>query len=192
MSRTRILALVFLLIALVQIALPAGRIRLYERTLRDGKAFKFRTAPVDPYDAFRGRYVALRFEAGDAAWSEKEPAGHDQTIFALVEIGADGFARFVSASPNPPASGDYLKAKSGYGSNDKQVQVQVPFDRFYMEEKLAPEAERVYREHSANRSERDAYAIVRIRDGLGVIEQVFVGDKPLSEAAREIAQQSTR
>lgn len=191
MSRTRILALLFLIVALIQVALPAGRIRLYERTLRDGKAFKFRTEPVDPYDAFRGRYVALGFETGDVAWNEKDKASHGRTIFALVETGPDGFARFVSASPNRPASGDYLEAKSGYGSNDKQVRVIVPFDRFYMEEKLAPEAERVYREHSANRSERDAYAMVRIRDGLGVIEQVFVGDKPLAEAARASVKQPT-
>ena len=192
MSRTRILALLFLMVALIQLALPAARIRLYEQTLHEGKAFKFRTAPVDPYDAFRGRYVALGFEAGDAAWSGKDKAGHDRKIFALVETGPDGFARFTSASPNRPASGDFLEAKSSYSAGDNRVRVDVPFDRFYMTEKLAPDAERVYREHSANRRERDAYAIVRIRDGLGVIEQVFVGDKPLAEAAREAVRQPSR
>ena len=185
MTRPRLLALGFLLIALVQLALPAMRIRLYEQTLREGRAFKFRTAPVDPYDAFRGRYVALRFEAGDAVWGEKEPATYGKKIFALVEIGPDGFARFTSASPNLPESGDWLEAKASYPVNDKNVGVQVPFDRFYMTEKLAPKAEQAYREHSANRGERDAWAIVRILNGLGVIEQVFVGDKPLAEAARQ-------
>ena len=189
MNRTRILALLFLTVALVQIALPASRIRLYEQTLREGKAFKFRTAPVDPYDAFRGRYVALRFEAGDAAWNEKDMASHGRKIFALVETGPDGFAQFTSASSKRPASGDYLEVKSGYSGGDNRVRVEVPFDRFYMEEKLAPIAEQVYREHSANRSERDAYAIVRIRNGLGVIEQVFVGEKPLAEVSRESVQQ---
>ncbi len=185
MSRTRLLALLFLMVALVQLALPAMRIRLYEQTLRDGKVFKFRTSPVDPYDAFRGRYVALRFETGDTAWSEKEIASYGKKIFALVETGPDGFARFTSASSNRPAGGDWLEAKSGYSAGDKQVRVEVPFDRFYMAEKLAPKAEQVYRAHSANRGERDAYAIVRIRNGLGVIEQVIVGGKPLAEAARE-------
>ena len=185
MSRTRILALLFLPVALIQLALPAARIRLYEQTLREGKAFKFRTAPVDPYDAFRGRYVALRFETGDVAWDEKETAGYRKKIFALVETGPDGFARFTSVSSKRPASGDWLEAKSGYSAVTSHVRVEVPFDRFYMEEKLAPKAEQVYRDHSANGGERDAYAIVRIRAGLGVIEQVFVGDKPLAEAARQ-------
>lgn len=192
MSRTRIIALLFLIVALVQLALPAARIRLYERTLRDGKVFKFRTAPVDPYDAFRGRYVALRFETGDPAWEEKDNASYKRKIFVLVETGPDGFARFTKASPDRPASGDYLEAKAGYGGDDQHVRVEVPFDRFYMEEKLAPEAERVYRERSANRRERDAYAIVRLRAGLGVIEQVFVGDKPLAEAARDALKQPPR
>ena len=185
MSRTRLIALLFLMVALVQLALPASRIWLYERTLRDGHVFKFRTAPVDPYDAFRGRYVALRFEAGDAAWNEMDKPSHGRKIFALVETGADGFARFTTASLNRPAGGDYLEARSGYSAGDSRVPVEVPFDRFYMEEKLAPKAEQVYREHSAAGGERDAYAIVRIRAGLGVIEQVFVGDKPLAEAARQ-------
>lgn len=185
MNRTRLLALAFLPVALVQLALPALRIRAYEQTLREGRACKFRTAPVDPYDAFRGRYVALSFEATSATWSEKEPPNHGKKIFALVETGPDGFAHFTTASPNRPASGDYLEVKAGYSSDANAVRVEVPFDRFYMAEKLAPKAEQVYRQHSANRGERDAYAIVRIRAGLGVIEQVFVGDQPLAEAARQ-------
>ncbi len=32
-----------------------------ERTLKTGTLYRFRTAPVDPYDAFRGRYVRLEF-----------------------------------------------------------------------------------------------------------------------------------
>ena len=32
-----------------------------EMTLRNGVVCRFLTAPVDPYDAFRGRYVALNF-----------------------------------------------------------------------------------------------------------------------------------
>jgi hypothetical protein len=47
-----------------------------------------------------------------------------------------------------------------------------------MEERKAPKAEQVYRENS-----RNTYALVRVRDGVGVIEDLFVGDKPIRELA---------
>ena len=55
--------LVFALVGFAQLAVPASLIWKRERTLRQGHVWKFRTAPVDPVDAFRGRYVALEFEA---------------------------------------------------------------------------------------------------------------------------------
>ncbi len=44
----------FVLVCLVQLAAPASMIWRHERTLANGLPFKFQTAPVDPYDAFRG------------------------------------------------------------------------------------------------------------------------------------------
>lgn len=184
MNRQRILAFVFLAVALVQLAVPAQRIWLYEQTLRQGNVFKFKTAPVDPYDAFRGRYVALRFDAGSAVWHGKEQLPYGTDVFVTVETGADGFAKLGEASLKRPASGDYLQVVANYGTNEGQLRVEFPFDRFYMEESIAPEAERVYREHSRKGDARDAFAMVRIREGLGVIEQVFVGEKTLGEAAK--------
>ncbi|MEA3212000.1 MAG: hypothetical protein QOE70_5057 [Chthoniobacter sp.] len=186
MSRQRLLALVFLGVALVQIALPAGRIWLYERTLREGQVFKFRTAPVDPSDAFRGRYVTLRFEASDAAWTANEPPPFGTKVWVGVAQGTDGFAHFTSASSKRPAEGDFLELRTSYGGAPGRVALELPFDRFYMEESAAPNAERLYAERNRRGGARDTYAAVRIRNGRGAIEQVFVGDKPLAEAAKEI------
>jgi uncharacterized membrane-anchored protein len=190
MSRNRILALVFLGVALLQVALPASRILLYEKTLAEGRAFKFKTAPVDPYDAFRGRYVALGFDARDATWTPEERPEYGTQIFARLETDAEGYAKFGEATLDPPSEGDYLKVTAGYMDKDKKLGVAVPFDRFYMEEGIAPEAEKVYREGTRvipfNEPRRDipAHAVIRIRDGLGVIEQVYIGEKTLAEAAR--------
>jgi repressor of nif and glnA expression len=59
-----------------------------------------------------------------------------------------------------------------------------------MEESVAPEAERIYQESLRNppygsdvRSVR-AHANIRILNGRGVIEQVFIGEKTLAEEAR--------
>ena len=62
MDKKKILLVLFILVAIVQISFSASMIINREITLKSGKQFKFRTAPVDPYDAFRGRYVALTLE----------------------------------------------------------------------------------------------------------------------------------
>src|SRR3546814_20471044 len=55
-------AWLLLAIALVlQWALPASLAARSEYVLRNGARYYLRTAPVDPVDAFRGRYVALQF-----------------------------------------------------------------------------------------------------------------------------------
>ncbi len=58
--KNKILIAAFFCVALLQIYTPVSMIIARESTLKEGVLFRFKTAPVDPYDAFRGRYVALR------------------------------------------------------------------------------------------------------------------------------------
>ena len=53
---------IFALAAVTQLAAPARMIWRHERTLREGRVFLFHTRPVDPADAFRGRFVWLGLE----------------------------------------------------------------------------------------------------------------------------------
>lgn len=166
-----------LVVAAGQLAIPATMIRQRELTLRDGHAYKFRTQPVDPYDAFRGRYVALALEPNTVPGTNFA-AG--TTIYVTLAEGPDGFAKFAGVSRERPAGQDYLKVKASWSNS-----VRLPFDRFYMEEKAAPAAERAYREHSRQAGARDAYVIVRVRVGQGVIENLYVAGQPIAEFARE-------
>ncbi len=92
----------FAAMALLQLAAPASMIYSREHTLAKGEEFKFRTAPVDPYDAFRGRYVALSFDDNQAALAPGVTAVFGQTVYATIEVGGDGFAKFGVASLSPP------------------------------------------------------------------------------------------
>lgn len=53
---------IFIVVCVAQLLAPVSMIYTHETTLASGKMFKFKTAPVDPADVFRGKYVALRFE----------------------------------------------------------------------------------------------------------------------------------
>lgn len=72
------------LLCVIQLAVPAFMIVRREHALSMGRAFKFRTAPVDPYDAYRGRYVALNFEAATVKGVPPPPEAQDGQRGALT------------------------------------------------------------------------------------------------------------
>jgi uncharacterized membrane-anchored protein len=182
----KILKALLILVAAGQLAIPATMILQRERTLRDGHVYKFRTRPVDPYDAFRGRYVQLGFEQ-DHAPLTGENISNGATGYARLETDAEGFAIVRAVTPEPPEQGDFLKVRVIYAAwNNKagEAHFRMPFDRFYLEETKAPAAERAYREHSRQGGARDAYVIVRVRAGQGVIENLYVAGQPIAEYAK--------
>ncbi|MCX7044402.1 MAG: GDYXXLXY domain-containing protein [Candidatus Sumerlaeota bacterium] len=270
-------------VAAAQLSVPAWMIWRHENVLDAGWQYKFRTAPVDPADPFRGRYVALRLEATTAP-IPAEPSVANQAagvtnvspvmsaeiqdlprgmkVYALLKEDPDGFARFAGISFERPKEGDYIQAPISWAqdydsyarrwdfqprlttetlakapeqpttetlagaveqrttgtasqaaarttsatarqaarkekaraqamqrakdgrSNKIVVTLDLPFDRFYMGETVAPHAETAYRQHSV-RQQRDTYLTVRVKSGDAVIENLYIAGKPIGEYARE-------
>lgn len=185
MSRREFTMIGLGVLILAQLAVPLSMIQKRELALRSGQVFRFRTAPVDPYDAFRGRYVALSVVPNTVPVPAGSEFRRGQRVYALVATNAQGFATFSGMSLDRPDHGDYISVTARYHhSNQSNLAVRVPFDRYYMNEKIAPEAERVYREHSrASRADesRDAYVTVRVRRGFAVLEELYVADTPIAE-----------
>lgn len=174
------LAGLILLVSAIQLAVPASMLLGRERTLREGEVFKFQTAPVDPYDAFRGRYVALSVGNQTVEWDGEPLRGrrhHD--VYASIEAGPDGYAVVTCASRRPPESGAYVRAYT-WNSADRQVNIRLPIDRYYLPEDEAPAAERAYRANS-RRDNRAAEVVVRVRNGDLVIEDLLVEGLPIRE-----------
>jgi len=184
MNYRKIVLPAFILMAIVQMAVPASMIIRYETTLSSGKQFKFKTAPVDPYDAFRGRFVALNIEGNNA----EVPTGTNfvagEKVYGQINIDKKGFAFMDKVSREKPDSGDYLKTVVNYSANAGKVSLALPFNRYYMEEESAPLAEQAYNRRS-NIITNDAYITVRILNGNGVIEGLFIGGKTILEYIKE-------
>ena len=182
------------ILILAQIAVPFSMIQTRENVLRNGEVFRFKTQPIDPADPFQGRYVRLRFEDDFVPCSkeDKPDLNYREPIYALIETDADGFARFTEWSREPPASGHYLKTRyTGMKQNwnrdtktriHKGIRIDLPFDRYYMDEAKAPRAERLARE--ATRS-TNCWASVRILDEKALIEDVFAEGQSLRDLAAE-------
>ena len=63
---------------------------------------------------------------------------------------------------------------------DNRLTVDFPFDRYYMEESKAIEAERTYRESQLD-TNQVAYALVSIKDGESVLKDVLIDGVPIRE-----------
>ncbi|MFC1576842.1 GDYXXLXY domain-containing protein [Candidatus Omnitrophota bacterium] len=174
---------VFLCVSLLQIVTPLSMIAKRESVLKNGEQFKFKTVPVDPFDAFRGRYVALRIEEEKASIPEGSKLDHGQTVYALINVDGQGFANLGAVSTGKPRGKPYIQAKVKYISGGK-AHLDLLIDRYYMEEGAAPKAEKIYLQH-ARRSKRNAYIIVRIKDGFAVVESLYVGDQRIEDAVRQ-------
>jgi uncharacterized membrane-anchored protein len=173
----------FLVLAIAQLALPLGQIWRYEDVLRTGQPYKFRTAPVDPYDALRGKYVALNYADTEAVLRAGDPINpHGGYAYVSLRRDENGFAQFVELAAAPPPTGDYLRVECQYMDRNKMRFV-LPFDKFFMEENKAPQAERAYWRYGNQRGRIDsrAYVLVRVKGGRGVIEDLYVEDQPIRE-----------
>ena len=167
----------FGIMVLLQLVIPAKMVIQSEDTLARGSVFKFKTAPVDPTDPFRGKYVTLSFEANsfgvyDAGWQ----AGQD--VFVLLEQDEDGYAQIQDVSKDRFSySPYYVKAKVRSYSSEK-ITIQYPFDRFYMEESKALPAEKLYRQMT-RATDKTAFAVVSVLDGKAVLKDVQIDGESL-------------
>lgn len=83
------LALLLLLLPLfgLQWAVPVAQILRGETMLREGTALRLALQPVDPYDAMRGRYLALSFTESTREHSLPDGMRPGDTLYAV--LGAD-------------------------------------------------------------------------------------------------------
>jgi uncharacterized membrane-anchored protein len=178
---------IFVAVALAQITVPASMIWKRQQTLREGRLWKFRTAPVDPVDVFRGRYLTLRYEAEEFETSGPLPSG---PFYVTLKEDADGYAIIDSVS-DKVVDGDNVLQVENYGVYEGKARVGFSFDQFWVNEADAPAAERAYLAFSRG-EQADAYVTVRIRGGDAAIEELYLNGKPLREFLRTMAEPAAR
>ncbi|MGB1581009.1 MAG: GDYXXLXY domain-containing protein [Nevskiales bacterium] len=178
----KLLLLIFAVLVVLQLAVPAVMIDKRMTTLEEGEAYQFRIGPVDPYDPFLGRYLVLNLEAADYDNWKGEDLHPGQTVYGVLETDYEGFARFRNLSMDPPGTRDYLKLRVAWQSG-KQVRLRMPFDRYYTEENVAQQAWRVRR--SGRRQPVPAHIQVRVLDGYAVLEELYFEDMPLMDYMRQ-------
>lgn len=194
-----ILFLLFPVVVVFQYYVPGRILYQHEQALQKGELVKFRTGIYDPYDPFRGRYVQLRFELSSVDKSEVEEIGlseerryryRESMAYVLLETDPDGFAKVKSVSTSKPEEGIYVQTPVRYFSGGT-LYIDWPFDRYFMNEKSAPEAERLYIEANRGRNREqepwsnDNYVGVRVYQGTVALESLYVSGTKIEELLKK-------
>jgi uncharacterized membrane-anchored protein len=178
--KTKQLMILFIITALLQLAVPVKMIFDSEMTERYGPEYKFKTVPIDPTDPFRGKYITLNYDISSFPSADTTYTTGDQIYIALKKD-SEGFAQIASIShEEPEVETDYVIAdvSHNYGGN---VNFEFLFDRFYMEEGKAAEAETSYATYSGTARAKPAYALVAVKGGSAVVKNVIIDGIPIKE-----------
>ena len=181
-----IVPIAFVIMVLAQLYVPASMIFESEKVLTQGKEFKFKTAPVDPTDPFRGKYVSLNFEETNFRGRLQDTFFYGEKVYVSLSTNHEGFVKIADISKSIPDTEDYVSAtvSNFFDGDSSYVTVEYPFDRFYMEESKAYNAELAYNE-SARDTNQTTYALVSVRKGEAVVKDVIINGITIRQAAME-------
>lgn len=164
----------------VQLAALGWIIGRFERVVRTGTEVRFACRAYDPYDPLRGRYLRMRVEENCSYAEGFKPDSWRFGAFVRIDPtgGTNGLSRVVACAGEPGAEGLWVRLEDlrQYGDT---AQVTFP-DQFFMNERLAPEAEKILRDRTAS-----AVAVYRATSAGMVLTDVEIDGVSIAELARK-------
>lgn len=195
MKRADVFRLVILLAVLAAaVYYPVEKILSFEYPEVPPREFRFRTGAVDPYDPFRGRYVTLNplpnsVKAGNAAEN-----GSRKYRYAVLTEGKDGFAEVVRLAESPPEGEPFVRIDYSYMTHEWQGnkkseeayhRFSFPFNRFYLNEELAPEAEKLVADIIRKNADGCVLSVLVYADGSYAVKDLLIEGKPIRDVLRQ-------
>lgn len=186
MNNKKILFTAFIIVSMVQLFVPTKMIIDKEIIMGDGVEYKFKMAPIDPSDPFRGKYITLSFDESSIEIEDEDDWMRGEIVYASIAKDTDGFARLKSVSKTKPIDNqDFVEAKVSFvtenGSN--MLTIDYPFDRYYMEESKAYNAELIYRQFQLD-TNQITYALVSVKGGEAVLKDVLINGTSIKEIVK--------
>ena len=192
----------------VQVVAISWLVWRYERIVLNGTEVRIKCQAYDPYDPLRGRYLGMTVseECTNILFrvEERDEYAHHKDIFAkLAEIpGRNGIYRVEAVAKEPDGNGLWAKCESasfGYllewnaqkknesneefwkrrNKSGRKAVVSFP-DRLFVNEKIAPVAEKLLRKRTAS-----AVAVYRVLDGEIVLTDIEINGQSILSAVKE-------
>jgi len=177
MKNKKLIVALFVVVSLVQLYVPAKMIFDSEDVLKTGVAYKFEAAPVDPNDPFRGKFITLRYKENSIEVADENEWKENELVYVILGKDKEGFAKIENITKVAPKNtSDYLKVTVDDVTGDKsnKVYIEYPFDRYYMEESKANDAELTYNQAVRDTIVHSTYALVYVKNGEAVLHDVLI------------------
>ena len=180
---------VFAVAAVAQWLLPLAGIWQHERVIARGTLVKIECAAPDPYDPLRGRYLAVRPAESRVPKPEGMAEGiaerGDVPVWATLVAGEDSLSRIESLSLEPVSGPTVIRLMAKWDHWDgsprrETVVVGWPFDRFYLNERLAPDADKLV-------AGKRTVAEVRLLAGRAVLTDILLDGVSIREIVKQQA-----
>ncbi len=177
--------LCFFIIFTAALWYPVRKIREYEFPAVPPEEFRFRVTGVDPNDLFRGRYIVLHIPVPELTTTDLNAAGYR---FIVLERDPEGFAKptVLLRQIDPERSclrirysGVRRDWKGNRPLNTGRHIFHFPFTRFYLNEEIAPVAERLL-----NKAKRAELAVLVYPNGNYAVRELYLDGVPVREAVR--------
>lgn len=174
----------FVLLIAAQWYVPTDMVLQSSNVLAKGELMRFKCAPIDPQDPFRGSYIVLQLDNRDFPLPANHTFQSGDRVYISFGTDSAGYATIKAISANKPTQMlNILETKIDYISNEDNKPVATldfPFTRFYMDEFKAPKAEKLYNDAMLTDSTR-TYAIVYIYNGKARISNVVVKGRLITD-----------
>ena len=187
MKRNDLIRLVCYLAAVAFILFhPVRTVLRFSFPASKGVEVRFRVTAYDPYDPMRGRYVRLNLR--DVSRVRLPKKNRDlgfrrsgQPVFAVLDITGPAIVDLVAERKDSPPGKFFLPVQYQWFNRDwdqkkkKMLKtgihtVKLPFERFYLNEKKAPEVERLLQQ----RNSKAELSVIIFRDGVYRVQGLFV------------------
>ncbi len=181
--RKHLLTFSLILVIILQICFPLYNVWSQEQILKHGQLIKFKIEPVDPYDAFRGRYVTINVESPSLKVPLNEDFSANQPIFVLLENDSSGITDMIGVTQNADTEALKMRIDEWSIDSDGEIYFRFPLNRYYLDENKAPIADKI----SRNFNKKNALISARVsQSGAIIIEQLYVENKPIEDYINEL------
>jgi uncharacterized membrane-anchored protein len=207
MTKKILLRLIQAVAVLLPFVVIIGMVAKHEHIFLNGKVYRLKTAPVDPFDAFRGRYLRLQYQGLNPLLlprrDEFKTWTRGQTLYLDLIEDKDGFATVRDVTAKPVTGGSNIALRLQWAGEETKSIPEVKKDkngkerRTYRQEKTGkyqitfqelpfaryylPEklAARAEEAYQQRSARRPAVAEIRVLNGTAVLVELTFDGKPL-------------
>jgi len=191
MKAKTFLPILFILMVLFQVYVPASMVFNQERIYFAGTAYKMQLAPIDPNDPFRGKYIILAFRENITTIPKDNKLNLANDVYVIMKPGKNDFLEIDSIVPNfksVKAPAVCIKASigsiSGTANGHQEAHIDYPFTRYYLEESKASEAEQRYLKAAADTNSL-SYGLISVYNENVVVKDVIINGESLLTGIRK-------